>query len=143
MLELSSEVLLNQLSRSYQPLKAIVKVYLLTDKGERLGGVVYLNLDDFLNSYSSLGRSIEVPIMNSPDANAKLCFNLQLIDLDEHNRFERADLPDESVHSIKEESSELDISSRLNDDVQNITEVFDIKSYLNNLQEIDTLKAEK
>lgn len=48
------------------------------------------------------------------------------------------------MSSAKEENvSDLDISSRLNDDLQNITEVFDIKTYLSSLQEIDTLKTEK
>lgn len=80
-------MLFNELTRQFQPLKAIVKVYLLTEKGDRLGGVVYLSLDDFLNSYCSLGRTTEVPIVNSPDPNSKLSFRLQLIDLDDHNRF--------------------------------------------------------
>lgn len=143
MLEITSEVLFNQLTRSYQPLKAIIKVLLVTDKGERLGGVVYLNLDRYLNSYSSLGSSITVPIENSPDPAAKMEFRLQLIDLEEHKTFERNELQEESLRSIKADLSvDLDMSSRLNEDVQNITEVFDIKTYLSNLQEIDTLKAE-
>jgi hypothetical protein len=97
-------------------------MYLITDKGERLGGVVYLNLDEYLNSYSSLGKSTEVSISNSPDPNAKLTFRLQVIGSTEDAKNNDKDNHEELVQECKSElASSLDMSARLIDDIPNGT----------------------